>query len=162
MVGKEYDGQIASTGFCVIRISEPIQKDIYFYYVQTDFFLNPLNELQRGTSYPAVRDSDVFSQPVPLPSLPEQHCIIEEIERRLSVADEVEKVIEQSLKQSERLRQSILKKAFEGKLIPQDPSDEPAEKLLERIKAEKVRLDAEGKGKKTNKKKPSTKQGRLL
>jgi len=42
-----------------------------------------------------------------------------------------------SLKQAERLRMSILKRAFEGKLVPQDPDDEPAEKLLERIKKEK-------------------------
>jgi len=43
------------------------------------------------------------------------------------------------LKKAERLRQSILKKAFEGKLVAQDPSDEPAEKLLERIKADKAK-----------------------
>jgi len=49
-------------------------------------------------------------------------------------------MVKQSLKQSDRLRQSILKKAFEGKLVPQDPSDESAEKLLERIKAEKEKL----------------------
>ena len=49
-----------------------------------------------------------------------------------------EKMVEQGLKRSERLRQSILEKAFEGKLVPQDPTDEPAEKLLERIRAEKA------------------------
>jgi type I restriction enzyme S subunit len=64
--------------------------------------------------------------------------IVEEIDRRFSVADEVEKVVDNSLKQAERLRQSILKTAFEGKLVPQDPNDEPAEKLLERIKSEKA------------------------
>src|SRR3989304_6125281 len=80
---------------------------------------------------------------IPLPPLPEQNKIVEEIERRFSVADEVEKTVDQSLKQAERLRQSILKKAFEGKLVPQDPSDEPAEKLLERIKAEKAKLSDE-------------------
>ncbi|MCR4421213.1 MAG: hypothetical protein NUV32_01905 [Exilispira sp.] len=53
------------------------------------------------------------------------------------MADEVDKTIDNSLKQAERLRQSILKQAFEGKLVPQDPNDEPAEKLLERIKVEK-------------------------
>lgn len=57
--------------------------------------------------------------------------------RRFSIADEVEKIVGSSLKQAERLRMSILKRAFEGKLVPQDPDDEPAEKLLERIKKEK-------------------------
>ena len=51
------------------------------------------------------------------------------------------KTIEQSLKQAERLRQSILKRAFEDKLVPQDPEDEPAWVLLERIKAEKTQRE---------------------
>jgi type I restriction enzyme S subunit len=63
---------------------------------------------------------------------------VEEIESRLSVADKIEETITQSLKQAEALRQSILKKAFSGKLVPQDPNDEPAEKLLALIKAEKA------------------------
>ena len=61
------------------------------------------------------------------------------------MADEVEKVMEQSLKQSDRLRQSILKRAFEGKLVPQNPTDEPADKLLERIGEERARREAEKK-----------------
>lgn len=69
----------------------------------------------------------------------EQEKIVQEIERHFSIADQIEQTMEQSLKQSGRLRQSILKKAFEGKLVPQDPEDEPAEKLLERIKAEKTK-----------------------
>ena len=104
---------------------------------------------------------------LPICSTEEQKQIVQEIERRFSVADEVEKVVEQSLKQSERLHQSILKKAFEGKLVPQDPSDEHADKLLERIKAAKAKLEAEVKvkkvaGKKPLQKKASKNQGRLL
>ena len=75
------------------------------------------------------------------PPLTEQHRIIAEVERRLSVADEMEKTIEQSLKQAERLRQSILKRAFAGKLVPQDPEDERAGVLLERIKEEKAQRE---------------------
>jgi len=74
---------------------------------------------------------------VSLPPLAEQEKIVEEVERLLSVADAVEKTIEGSLRQSERLRQSILQKAFTGKLVPQDERDEPASILLERITKER-------------------------
>ena len=69
----------------------------------------------------------------------EQNKIVEEIERIFSVTNQLEKTIDANLKRSEKLRQSILKQAFQGKLVPQDPNDEPAEKLLERIKAEKAK-----------------------
>jgi len=83
-------------------------------------------------------------------SIDKQKAIVKEIESRLSVCDKLEETIKQSLQKIEFLRQSILKKAFEGKLVPQDPNDEPAEKLLERIKREKQKL-------KSNKKKRSKK-----
>ena len=86
---------------------------------------------------PILNKSKFELLPLPLPPLPEQHKSVEEIERRFSIADEVEATIDQSLKQAQRLRQSILKKAFEGKLVPQDPIDEPASMLLERIRLNK-------------------------
>jgi len=100
--------------------------------------------------------------PVPVPSLAEQHRIVEEIERRFSVAAQIEKTVDHSLKQAERLRQSILKRAFEGKLVPQDPNGEPAEKLLERIKAERTKRLAEAKATSTSKKKTTTEQMGLV
>jgi type I restriction enzyme, S subunit len=77
------------------------------------------------------------SLPLPLPPLAEQQRIVAEVERRLSVVAEVEAAVATNLKRAERLRQAILKRAFEGKLVPQDPSDEPASVLLERIRAER-------------------------
>lgn len=71
-----------------------------------------------------------------LPTLPEQEQIVVEIEQRFEKADVLEKSIEDALESAEKLKQSILKKAFEGKLVPQDPNDEPASVLLGRIKSE--------------------------
>lgn len=89
--------------------------------------------------------SKVSALPVPLSPEPEHDKIVEEIERRFSIADEVEKTVDHSLKQAERLRHSILKRAFEGKLVPQNLSDESAEKLLERIREERAKQQATAK-----------------
>ena len=86
--------------------------------------------------------------PVPLPPLAEQRHIVAEVERRLSVIQQAEATVEASLARAERLRQSILKQAFSGKLVPQDPNDEPASALLERIRSEReAQASASGKGK---------------
>ena len=89
--------------------------------------------------------SKVSDLPVPLPPLAEQHRIIAEVERRLSVVQQAEGAVEVNLTRAERLRQSILKQAFSGKLIPQDPNDEPASALLERIRVEREASHADAK-----------------
>ena len=80
--------------------------------------------------------------PIPLPPLAEQRRIVAEVERRLSVIQQAEAAVEANLTRAERLRQSILKQAFSGKLVPQDPNDEPASVLLERIRAERAEAEA--------------------
>ena len=105
-----------------------------------------------GVGRPRLNLGEIKAVVLPLPPLAEQHRIVAEVERRLSVIDELEATIEANLKRADRLRQSILKRAFEGKLAPQDPTDEPASALLQRIRAE--RELAIEKPKKTRKTKP--------
>lgn len=76
---------------------------------------------------------------IPYCSLLEQENLIGRLAEILSSIDATEAEIKKQLRRSETLRQSILKEAFSGRLVPQDPHDEPASILLERIKAEKAR-----------------------
>jgi len=123
---------------CIIRPNLRISnKRWLMHMINAVQFRSGIEKLQSGSTRKRISRNNLSKLFLPLSPLPEQHQIVAEIESRLSVADQLEKVVEQSLKQAERLRQSILKKAFEGKLVPQDPTDEPAEKLLERIKEEK-------------------------
>lgn len=84
--------------------------------------------------------------PFPLPPLAEQDQIVAEVERRLSIISAVEKQVELSLQRSARLRQTILKRAFEGRLVPQVATDEPASVLLERIQRQRNQQTAQDQG----------------
>ncbi|TAE86093.1 MAG: hypothetical protein EAY81_06000 [Bacteroidetes bacterium] len=114
---KVFDGQIASSGFAVIRGNMKIANAKFiFYYSLSQKFLQPLNELQTGSSYPAVRDKDVFSQPFPLPPLSEQQAIVAKIEELLSELENGKQQLLTAQQQLKVYRQSLLKWAFEGKL----------------------------------------------
>lgn len=84
-----------------------------------------------------VNQTDLGECVIPLMPRNEQHRILEEVERQTSVITADANGVALALSRAARLRQSILKWAFEGKLADQDPADEPASLLLERIKAER-------------------------
>lgn len=101
---------------------------------------------------------DVKSTVVPLPPIVEQLRIVSEVERRISALGAVNAIVELNLARCNRLRQSILKRAFEGKLVPQDPNDEPASELLARIQAEAEAAKPKRSNKKSTRKKKAAKK----
>ena len=102
---------------------------------------------ERGTAQKGIYLNTLKELIITIPTIPEQKKIVEEIEKRFTKADKMLDAVEKSLQLSEQLKQSVLKKAFEGKLVPQDPNDEPASVLLDRIKSEKQQNE-KAKGKK--------------
>ncbi len=115
--------------------NESINMKFLAYCIQ--FNKNYFEKKSTSTTIQYLNKGNCNSMPFPLCPLTDQDHIVSEIESRLSVCDKLEESITQSLSQAEALRQSILKKAFEGKLVPQDPNDEPAGILLERIQTER-------------------------
>ena len=104
--------------------------------------LGQVTVLCSGSTRDFLNRKIILSLAFPLPPYAEQRRIIAEVDRRLSIIQQAESTVGASLKRVERLRQSILKQAFSGQLVPQDPNDEPASELLERIRAERVAAQA--------------------
>jgi Type I restriction modification DNA specificity domain len=89
----------------------------------------------RGVAVKGVNIGDLRTMPVPVPPLEEQRRIVAEVEAKLSAMDALRAAIERAQRRSAALRRAVLERAFRGELVPQDPSDEPAETLLARIRA---------------------------
>jgi type I restriction enzyme S subunit len=107
----------------------------FFYW----YFVSPEGQRQviensSATTLPILNKSKFEALPAPIPPLAEQHQIVAEVERRLSIVAGAEAQVDANLRRADRLRQSILKQAFSGQLVPQDSNDEPASVLLERIR----------------------------
>ncbi|WNZ29988.1 MAG: restriction endonuclease subunit S [Candidatus Bathyarchaeota archaeon] len=92
------------------------------------------NLVKEGTTVQSIKYREFENQSFPIPPLKEQRKIVEEIEKQFLNIEKTEKVVKENLIFIEKLRRSVLKNAFEGKLVAQDPSNEPAEILFERIK----------------------------
>ncbi len=135
---KSYPDSIFASYLIRIKLSESILPDILAYYINSYYgrqYINSVVSQQVGQAN--VNGTKLSMMAVPAISFEEQNTLLTEIERHFSIADKAQEVVDTALKQSTRLRQSILKCAFEGKLVLQDPTDEPAEVLLDRINQEK-------------------------
>jgi type I restriction enzyme S subunit len=100
--------------------------------------------LGSGNNQPALNKRIVQGIPLPLPPVAEQEVLVEAVEGQLSVIAHLETQADERLRASLSLRQAILLHAFAGRLVPQDPNDEPVSMLIERIAAERAARAADG------------------
>jgi type I restriction enzyme, S subunit len=138
---KEHDTDNLFAGYLMrLRIADNnLQPQFLLHYLASPaarIFIE--NKAKSTSGVHNINSDEIASLPIPLCSLTEQAKIVAAIESRLSVCDKLEQLVGENLDKAQALRQSILKKAFAGELVPQDPNYEPAEKLLERIKAMKA------------------------
>ncbi|GGW50440.1 restriction endonuclease subunit S [Arenibacter certesii] len=140
------DNQLLNQRVAAIRFNKTYNPKFFLYFSWSEPFKKQFFGSETGnTGQGNVGMKSVRETLIPLLSLEVQHAIVREIESRLSVCDKVEENIKESLDKAEALRQSILKKAFEGKLLSEAEIEqckaakdyEPASVLLEKIKAEK-------------------------
>jgi len=96
----------------------------------------------RGVGVRGVNIGDLRRMPIPLPPLADQRRIVAELEQQLSLIDALRAAVESAQKRSAALRRAILERALRGELVPQDPADEPASVLLERIRADRAAAPA--------------------
>ena len=149
-----YELAVADSHVTVIRPLKQFVLPEYLYY----YFANPSvqsvieDQADGTTKQKELATATIKAYLTPIPPLDEQRRILTKLSEVLPVVKSYGAVYDETVAMQEafpeRLKKSILQEAVQGKLVPQDPSDEPAEALLERIREEKQRLIKEGKIKK--------------
>ena len=146
------DDGICTPEIVPFRVYGGIDPSYIVNYLKSPYVDNLINSITYGVKMPRVGTETMTSLLVPIPPLEEQRRIVEKIDEVASAVSAYDVTYQKSEALNstfpEALKKSILQEAVQGKLVPQDPSDEPAEALLERIRAEKQRLIKEGKIKK--------------
>ena len=114
-ISKSLSGSIASTGFCIIRPNKKIVDPSYIYYaVDSEYFLSKIIPLQKGATYPAVSDNDVYNQKFPFPPLPEQQKIVKYLDSLSEKVRKIQTLQSASEKELKLLEKGILSEAFGG------------------------------------------------
>ncbi|MCW8386848.1 restriction endonuclease subunit S [Fluoribacter dumoffii] len=137
VVTPRESGWLCGTGSLFARPLDIANPEFYSLIISSQRVRDFLSNSSIGTTMQNLNEKIINGIPIPVCARGEQDEIISQLSSQYSVIEQIEKSIDQEIERAEILRQSILKKAFFGNLVPQDPNDEPASKLLERIKAEK-------------------------
>jgi type I restriction enzyme S subunit len=128
-----------------------VSNKILYYFMISDFFYNSVLKSATGTATPIINKSKWDMLLIPLPPFAEQKRIVEKVDQLFALIDELDSNKEDLLEVINLTRNQVLQEAIQGKLVEQNPEDEPASLLLERIKEERDKLVKEGKIRKPKK-----------
>lgn len=147
----------ADSPFCfqrhiaLLRVNQLLLNTYLFYTLKSQLVFSKATKVATGSAQLTVTLTGLKKIKIPLPPLEEQKEIVRRVEALFKKCDLIEQRYQQAKAYTDKLTQSILAKAFRGELVPQDPNDEPASVLLEKIKAEKAEQEKKPKRKTTKK-----------
>ena len=145
---NEVDGCIVTENMPMFSI-ENIEKDYLKLIIKSPYFKEEIAKIQTtGSAQKSIHERQLLEIEIPVPSVPEQIGLVKLFSEFENQYNTLSSEFTDQLTLVKKLRQQILQDAVQGKLVPQDPNDEPAGELLRKIKAEKAKLVAEKKLKK--------------
>ncbi|WP_061204708.1 restriction endonuclease subunit S [Lactobacillus crispatus] len=157
IVSDDFNKVPVDSHVTLIRTNSNINSKFIYYYLMSPIIQNNLNDYLTGTTkQKELGLSSILKVNIPLPPLSEQSRIAAKIAQLFALLRKVESSTQQYAKLQTLLKSKVLDLAMRGKLVKQDPHDEPASVLLEKIKAEKEQLVKEGKIKKSKSLPPIT------
>jgi type I restriction enzyme S subunit len=118
----------------MFRPSCSVLSKYFSYYLNSPIILKHVKNLISGSAAPHINIRDIKKYPFPLPPFEEQEEIVKQIDRLFNLVDKIEKHHQETKIKVDTLSKSILAKAFQGELVSQDPSEESASELFERMK----------------------------
>ena len=134
LVTEKENNWLCGTGSLFIRPKNYINSLFLFLLLRSEEVKNYLEGESKGTTMSNLNLTILKKVPIYFPQLKEQKEIVRRVEQLFKFADQIEARYNKAKQYTDKLTQSILAKAFRGELVPQDPNDEPAEDLLERLK----------------------------
>jgi type I restriction enzyme S subunit len=146
---QDMPGRVYNNNILRLRFGPDVDPQFAFRYMMSPFFRDLMEqEKSATTSVAAIYQRSLYAAPLPIPSKNEQEALARQIDDAFARADRLEAEATRARALLDRLESALLARAFRGELVPQDPNDEPAQTLLDRIRAQRAATPKAKRGRK--------------